>query len=84
MKDYGRVRGSKEQAKPLIIGKDTVYVHSNIIDVEDDQYEYSEIQYGKDEFIKLIAEDNGKLQSEIVGTKLAMAELIEIVTEGGV
>ena len=56
MKDYGRVRGSKEQAKPLIIGKDTVYVHTDIVDVEDDQCEYNEAQYGKDEFIKMMAE----------------------------
>ena len=61
MKDYGRVRGSKEQAKPLIIGKDTVYVHTDIVEVEDDQCEYSEVQYGKDEFIKMIAE---KAESE--------------------
>ena len=61
MKDYGRVRGSKEQAKPLIIGKDTVYVHTDIVDVEDDQCEYNEVQYGKDEFIKMIAE---KAESE--------------------
>lgn len=56
MKDYGRVRGSKEQAKPLIIGKDTVYIHTDIVDIEDDQCEYNEVQYGKDEFIKMMAE----------------------------
>ena len=56
MKDYGRVRGSKEQAKPLIIGKDTVYIHTDIVDVEDDQCEYNEVQYGKDEYIQLISE----------------------------
>ena len=56
MKNYGRIRGSKEQSKPLIIGKDTVYVHTDIVDVEDDQCEYNEVQYDKDEFIKLMAE----------------------------
>ena len=61
MKDYGRIRGSKEQAKPLIIGKDTVYVHTDIVDVEDDQCEYNEVQYGKDEYIGLMSE---KAESE--------------------
>jgi hypothetical protein len=61
MKDYGRIRGSKEQAKPLIIGKDTVYVHTDIVDVEDDQCEYNEVQYSKDEYIGLMSE---KAESE--------------------
>ena len=61
MKDYGRVRGSKEQAKPLIIGKDTVYVHTDIVDIEDDQCEYNEVQYGKDEYIGLMSK---KAESE--------------------
>ncbi len=29
MKDIGIVRGSVEQAKNLIVGKDTVYVHTD-------------------------------------------------------
>ena len=61
MKDYGRVRGSKEQAKPLIIGKDTVYVHTDIVDTEDDQCEYNEVQYDKDEYIGLMSK---KAESE--------------------
>ena len=61
MKDYGRVRGSKEQAKPLIIGKDTVYIHTDIVDVEDDQCEYNEVQCDKDEYIGLMSK---KAESE--------------------
>jgi len=60
MKDMGIVRGSAAQAKPLIIGKDTVYVHTNIKPVEDEEgvFEYYEIQYEKDEYIRLMAEQN--------------------------
>ena len=60
MKDMGIVRGSAAQAEPLIIGKDTVYVHSNIKPVENEEglFEYHEIQYEKDEYIKLIAEQS--------------------------
>lgn len=65
MKDYGRVRGSKEQAKPLIIGKDTVYIHTDIVDIEDDQCEYNEVQCGKDEFIKLMAEKSKSENADV-------------------
>lgn len=60
MKDMGIVQGSAAMAKPLIIGKDTVYVHTNIKPVEDEEglFEYHEIQYEKDEYIKLMAEQN--------------------------
>ena len=49
------VRGSVAQAKPLVVGKDTVYVHTNIeriVDSEMDEYQYDEIQYEKDEYIE--------------------------------
>ena len=60
MKDMGIVQGSAAMAKPLIIGKDTVYVHANIKPVEDEEglFEYHEIQYEKDEYIKLMAEQS--------------------------
>ena len=76
MKDYGRVRGSKEQAKPLIIGKDTVYVHADIVDIEDDQCEYNEVQYGKDEFIKMMAETNSALRSDLSAAVMELSMLI--------
>ena len=81
MKDYGRVRGSKEQAKPLIIGKDTVYIHTDIVDVEDDQCEYNEVQYDKDEFIKLMAETNSALRSDL---SAAVTELSMLIAMSGV
>ena len=51
------VQGSKESAQELIIGKDTVYIHSNIRKLEqtedlkegEDVYVYDEIQMSKDE-----------------------------------
>ncbi len=67
MKDMGIVQGSAAQAEPLIIGKDTVYVHSNIKPVEDEEglFEYHEIQYEKDEYIKLMAEQNETLMETL-------------------
>lgn len=65
MKDYGRIRGSKAQAIPLIVGKDTVYVHSDIVEIDENESEYNEVQYGKDEYIKLISEKNDTQESVI-------------------
>ena len=66
MKKLKDVQGSKESAKELIIGKDTVYIHSNIRKMEgggnDDLmgggevYVYDEIQMTKDEYLEDIQE----------------------------
>lgn len=66
MKDMGIVQGSEAQAKPVIIGKDTVYVHTDIKKVEDiDEmtgkpveglYSYHEIQYTLEEYAELQAQ----------------------------
>ena len=66
MIDKGIVRGDAEQAKPLIIGTDTVYVHTNIreydkLDSDGKKigvgYEYNEIQYDKDEYIRKLTDE---------------------------
>lgn len=65
MKNYGIVHGGAEQAVPLVVGKDTVYVHTNITKLETDPndefapadlYSYEEVQYDKDEYIGLMSE----------------------------
>lgn len=68
-----RVQGNTAQAKPLIVGKDTVYVHSNIVQIEEDLYEYDEVQYTEDEYIEslgkaselLIASEQSTTQYEV-------------------
>ena len=79
MKDMGIVRGSAAQAEPLIIGKDTVYVHSNIKPVEDEEglFEYHEIQYEKDEYIKLMAEQSNLQDNYLldVDYRLSLVEM---------
>lgn len=56
------VIGSKEASKVLIIGKDTVYIHSNIRPYEDkndekkeksELYIYDEVQMTKDEYLEI-------------------------------
>ena len=69
MKEIKNVQGSKEQAQPLIVNKDTVYVHTNIVQATDEDgnvvdglYVYDEVQYTKDEYIQMIAEKNETLE----------------------
>ena len=75
MKDMGIVQGSPEMAVPLIVGKDTVYVHTDIQQVQDAEgklvWQYREIQYDKDEYIRLMAEKNDELD-EIINTLLGV------------
>lgn len=73
MQIFKNVQGSKEQALPIIVGKTTVYVHSNIKKLEtdlegnptDNLYQYDEIQYTKDEYIQLMA-NRQNLESQLL------------------
>ena len=84
MKEFKNVQGSTEQAQPLIVNKDTVYVHTNIVQATDEDgnvvdglYVYDEVQYTKDEYIKLMAEKNETLERDLTDTQLAIAEIYE-------
>ena len=78
MKYFGRVRGSLEQAQPLIVGVDTVYEHWNITEVTDsEEYEYDENQYEKDEYIKHVSDKTSTLEKADKDNKLAILEIYE-------
>ena len=85
MRDMGIVHGSKESAAPLVVGKDTVYVHTDIKTEEVEgmdgekyiDYSYHEIQYTHPEFIKLQADTQEQLQENVINTQLALLELYE-------
>ena len=85
MKVIGKVQGNSEQAKALVVGKDTVYVHTDIVPIEEDGkivenlFSYTEVQYGKDEYIELMAQQNEQLNSNLIDTQLALCELYEII-----
>jgi hypothetical protein len=62
MIDYGKVR-STVAPEPMVIDEFSVWVHSNITPVEEDNgeetfvgFEYDMVQYDKDEYIKIITE----------------------------
>lgn len=88
MKVIGTVQGNSEQAKALVIGKDTVYVHTDIVPVEkdgkvvEDLFSYTEVQYGKDEYIELMAQQNKQLGNDLLDTQLALCEIYETIGGG--
>ena len=84
MKEFKDVQGSSQQAQPLIVNKDTVYVHTNIVQATDEDgnvvdglYVYDEVQYTKDEYIQIMAEKNETLERDLTDTQLAIAEIYE-------
>lgn len=80
MKDIGIVQGSAEQALPLVINKNVVYVHTDIkqLEITDEEmkdavvYEYHETQYSIDEYLQMAKEQSDSQNAEIM---LAIAEL---------
>ena len=87
MKDMGIITGSENQAQPLIVGVDTVYVHTDIKPVTKDAegkdveglFQYHEVQYEKDEYIKMMAEKNELLESELTDTQMALCDVYELL-----
>ena len=84
MKEIKNVQGSSQQAQPLIVNKDTVYVHTNIVQATDEDgnivdglYVYDEVQYTKDEYIQIMAEKNSQLEQEVIDTQLALCDIYE-------
>ena len=59
MQQFYKVSGTMATVMQLEVNVDTVYVRSNIIRVDNEQFtgwEYDEIQYGVKEYIVLISE----------------------------
>lgn len=85
MIEIGIVQGTAAQAVPLIIGKDIVYVHTNIAPLSQDKsnypvdgiYEYYEVQYDKDEYITLLSEKSSAQELQLTNTQLALTEIYE-------
>ena len=85
MRDLGIVEMSKELAVPLVVGKDTVYVHTDIkeIDKTDEMtketykaWQAHEVQYDKNEFIEMIASKNKSLDEMMATHEDLMQSLI--------
>lgn len=80
MKNNGLVQGSEAFAVPVVVKPDAVYVHTDIQKVEPqegmdmgDVYQYNELVYGPEEYIQLMARQNGQLNG-LMNTILGVSE----------
>lgn len=83
MIDYGTVRSTIKPNK-VEIDEYSVWVNSNITEIvvqsEDEshtEYEFNQVRYTKDEYIKMIDERNSTLESQLNDTQLALCEIYE-------
>lgn len=87
MIDYGKVR-STVKPDEVEIDEYSVWVNSDITEIvvqsEDEthtEYEFNQVRYTKDEYIKLIDERNTTLESQLTDTQLALCEIYEGITK---
>lgn len=83
MKEYKNVR-STVKPKETEIDEYSVWVNSDIKEVlmsdengSHTEYEFNQKQYSKDEYIKLISEQNKDLEDKLTDTQLALCEIYE-------
>lgn len=88
MKNHGTVRSSV-QPKAVEIDEFSVWVATDIKPVTetagDDQqgfsgYEYTLIQYDKDEYIQILNDKNTSLEAQITDTQVALCEVYELMS----
>jgi hypothetical protein len=86
MKDFGKTR-STVKPDAVVIDDNSVWVHSDIQEVHEsigedqsfDGYEFSMIQYDKDEYILMMAEKNASLEKQVTDTQLALCDVYEMI-----
>ena len=79
MKLFNKVRGTMEIVQSLEINVATVYVRSNVIRVENEQFtgwEYDEKQYGIKEYIGKISEQSDAMETDIVSMNKTIVGLM--------
>lgn len=89
MINYGKVR-STVRPEPIEIDDFSVWQHTDIQEVSENVgkenefvgYEFTMIQYDKDEYILLMAQQNEKLEEQITDTQLALCEAYEMMMGG--
>lgn len=87
MIDYGAVR-STVKPDAVEIDEYSVWLNSDIKEIEmqsedktHTEYEFNQVRYTKDEYIKLIDERNTTLESQLTDTQLALCEIYEEITK---
>lgn len=86
MVDYGRVR-STVKPQPVVIDEFSVWKHTDIQEVSENPgaenefngYEYNMVQYSKDEYIRMVAEENTTLGEQMTDLQMALCDVYEMM-----
>lgn len=87
MIDYGTQRSTVKPLE-LELTETKVFVASNITSIEEEGteeqpgftgYEFNLVEYGKDEYIKLIDGKNKALETQMTDTQIALCEVYEMM-----
>ena len=85
MIDYGTVRSTvKPEAKA--VDDNSVWVNTDIVPIQEGEgneaftgFEYHQVQYNKDEYIKMIDEKNTSLEAQATDIQLALCDVYELI-----
>lgn len=85
MINIGTVRGTEKPDK-VVIDEYSVWINTNITEVQvtDEngsrtEWEWNQVQYEKDEYIKMIDSKNAALEKQIDDTQIALCEVYELI-----
>lgn len=86
MKNYG-IQRSAVEPNAVEITESKVFVATDIelvtvkMDIEEVQeYQFSLVEYDKDEYIKIISEKNEELEQQMTDTQLALCDVYEMIS----
>ena len=87
MTEYKNVQ-SHIKPKEIEIDSYSVWVNQHILEItitdengEHTEYEYNQTQYSKDEYIKIMFEQNQTLEEKLTDTQLALCDVYEMIGE---
>ena len=84
MTNYGRVFGGQIPPHVKVTTK-KVFVTSDVQPYKDDiveGYTYNYVAYTKEEYIRLLSEQNDQLNAELLDTQEALCDLYEMIAGG--
>lgn len=85
MTSYGKVR-STVKPEPKVIDDFSVWINTDIHEVPVNyegissiEYEYTQVQYSKEEYIQMIDNKNAELEQSVTDVQLALCEVYEML-----
>lgn len=85
MVDYGTVR-SMVEPEAKVVDEFSVWVNTDIVPVREGEgdevfigFKFRQVQYSKDEYIKMIDEKNAYLESQATDLQLALCDVYEMI-----